>query len=49
MEYEGSVKASLWLKRIGKKSLLAIEEEDGLPFIGNIRDRASKINMQNTR
>ena len=47
MEYEGSVKASHWLKRIGKGSLLVIEEADGLPFIGNVRDRASKVNRQN--
>ena len=46
MEYEGSVKASSWLKRIGKRSLLVIEEADGTPFIGSVRDRASRINME---
>ena len=45
MEYEGSVKASSWLKRIGKRSLLVIEEMDGTPFIGSVRDRASRLNM----
>ena len=45
MESEGSVKASSWLKRIGKRSLLVIEELDGTPFIGNVRDRASRVNM----
>ena len=45
MESEGTVKASSWLKRIGKRSLLVIEESDGTPFIGSIRDRASRMNM----
>jgi hypothetical protein len=47
MEFEGRVKASQWLKRIGNRSALVIEEADGTPFIGNVRDRASRINMQN--
>ena len=45
MDYEGSDKASAWLKRIDKRSLLVIEEVDGTPFVGSIRDRASRLNM----
>jgi hypothetical protein len=45
MGFEGRVCASKWLKRIGNRSLLVIEEEDGTPFIGSVRARASKVNM----
>jgi hypothetical protein len=45
MGFEGRVCASKWLKKIGSGSLLVIEEEDGTPFIGSVRVRASKVNM----
>ena len=45
MWFEGRVSAYKWLKRIGGRSLLVIEEEDGTPFIGSVRARASKVNM----
>ena len=45
MGLEGRVSASKWLKRIGNRSLLVIEEEDGTPFIGSVLSRASKVNM----
>ena len=45
MGFEGQVSASKWLKRIGNRSLLVIEEEDGTLFIGSVRTRASKVNM----
>ena len=46
MEYEGRVSAAAWLKRIGRSSLLVIEEDDGIPYIGSIRERASKVNLK---
>ena len=46
MEHEGRILASKWLKRISSRSVLAIEEEDGTPFIGSVRERASRINME---
>ena len=46
MQSDGWVSAAKWLKRIGSRSLLVIEEEDGTPFIGSVRERASRINME---
>jgi hypothetical protein len=46
MEAEGWLSASAWLKRVGASSLVVIEESDGTPFIGSVRDRASKVNME---
>jgi hypothetical protein len=45
MQSECSVSASRWLKRIGARSNAVIEELDGTPFIGSIRERASKWNI----
>ncbi len=42
MKAECSVRASRWLKRIGSRSMAVIEELDGTPYIGSIRERASK-------
>ncbi len=42
MSSECSVSAARWLKRIGAKSLVVIEEADGTPFIGSVKDRISK-------
>jgi hypothetical protein len=46
MEFEGRVSAASWLKRIGRSSLIVIEEADGTPFIGSVRDLASRVNMK---
>ena len=35
MGFKGRVCASKWVKRIGSRFLLVIEEEDGAPFIGS--------------
>ena len=34
------------MKRIGRSSILVIEEADGTPFIGSVRERASRVNMK---
>jgi hypothetical protein len=46
MAYECTVGAAKWLKKISSKSLVVIEELDGTPFIGSVRDRSSKRNME---
>jgi hypothetical protein len=46
MECEGRISAAAWMKRIGRSSLLVIEEADGTPFIGSVRERASRVNMK---
>jgi hypothetical protein len=46
MTSETSLKAGCWLKRIGAKSLVVIEETDGTPFIGSVRERISKRDME---
>ena len=43
---ETSVKVGRWLKRIGANSLVVIEELDGTPFIGSVRERVSKRDME---
>jgi len=45
MQCDGRVSAAKWLKRIGKRSLVVIEEEDGTPYIGNISERYSFQNI----
>jgi hypothetical protein len=46
MPSEYSVSAARWLKRKGAKSLVVIEEADGTPFIGSVKDRISKRSME---
>ncbi len=46
MPSESTVSAARWLKRIGAKSLVVIEEADGTPFIGSVKDRLSKRSME---
>ena len=46
MEFDGKIKAASWLKRIGLRSPVVIEELDGTPFIGSVQERASILNMQ---
>ena len=46
MTYECTVGAAKWLKKIGSNSLVVIEEVDGTPFIGSMRERSSKKNME---
>ena len=46
MDHDGSVLASSWLKRIGFRSQVVIEEEDGTPFIGSVQERASRKNIE---
>jgi hypothetical protein len=45
MPYECTVRAAKWLKKIGSRSLVVLEELDGTPFIGSVRDRVSKRSM----
>ncbi len=46
MTYECTVGAAKWLRKIGSNSLVVIEELDGTPFIGSMRERSSKKNME---
>ena len=46
MESEGRISAKKWLTRISARAPLVIQEEDGSPFIGSVRDRLSRINME---
>ena len=47
MGFEGQVSASKWLKRIGNRSLLVIEEEDGTLFIGSVRGGGNNLVIHN--
>ncbi len=46
MQSDGKISAAEWLKRIGKRSWVVIEEADGTPYIGNINERYSSYNME---
>ncbi len=46
MRSESSVSIARWLKRIGAKSLVVIEEADGTPFIGSVKEQMSKRSME---
>ena len=46
MAFECTVGAAYWLKRIGSNSRVVIEELDGTPFIGSVRERISERNME---
>ena len=37
-----TISAKEWLTRISAQSIVAIEEEDGTPFIGSVSQRASE-------
>jgi hypothetical protein len=41
-----TISAREWLLRISAQSKVAIEEEDGTPFIGSVSRRASRISMK---
>ncbi len=46
MSYECTVGAARWLKRISARSMVVIEEKDGTPFIGSVRERVSERSME---
>ncbi len=46
MAFECTVGAAHWLKRIGSRSKVVIEEKDGTPFIGSVRERVSQRSME---
>ncbi len=46
MAFECTVGAAHWLKRIGSRSRVDIEEMDGTPFIGSVRERVSQRSME---
>ncbi len=41
-----TISAREWLIRISAQSKVAIELEDGTPFIGSVKRRASKLSME---
>jgi hypothetical protein len=45
-EANRTISAREWLMRISAQSKVAIEEEDGTPFIGSVTRRASRLSMK---
>ena len=41
-----TVSARDWMMRISAQSMVGIEEEDGTPFIGSIKQRASEVGLE---
>jgi hypothetical protein len=46
MESEGRISARKWLTRIIARAPLVIQVADGSPFIGSVRERVSKVNIE---
>ena len=43
ISYNKTVSARDWLIRISARSIISIEEEDGTPFIGSVKQRVSEV------